>query len=519
MPELIGQRVGNYQIKEKIGEGGMGSVFLAVHSLIGKKVAVKVLLDELAAKPDVVARFIDEAKAVSAIGHQNIVDFVDFGEVVGESGSKTVYFIMEFLVGDPLSKRIQEAPPSLQDSMKIMKQCCSALSASHGQGIVHRDLKPENLFLCIRGSDRSFVKILDFGIAKLTGSATSSSQKTRTGTVIGTPAYMSPEQCEGKGNIDHRSDIYSLGIVMYQLLAGQVPFPGEGFGEILVAHLTREPPPMTSINPSVSPELESIVMHAIEKDKNRRFQSMEEFEAALENPAQHFTTYQPLPGYSAPLGGPSSMMRAPTGSLSAAMPVSGATGTGVRVPTTLSGAAVSIDGSPDGVPRSNKTPLYAAVGVLAAVGLSVAGYAVFGGSKKAPVAAVAPMPSSPVAAAVSAPSKNKVKLTTNPEGALLTVEGTKTHFTAPHEFELSKDDAPIEVSITLDGYAPAKRTLTGERDHEVAVSLTKVEAAHPATPVATGSSAPSSSSSRRSSRPKAASKGSDDDMTLLQPKF
>src|SRR5262249_1917420 len=151
-----------------------------------------------------------------------------------------------------------------------------ALAASHAKGIVHRDLKPDNIFLVRRGDDANYTKLLDFGIAKLTGhDANRVSQKTRTGLVIGTPAYMSPEQCEGKGLIDWRSDIYSLGVVLYEMLTGLVPFPGEGFGEVLVAHLTQEPPP-PSTHCEVPRGMEVVVMRALRKDRTQRYQSMDE---------------------------------------------------------------------------------------------------------------------------------------------------------------------------------------------------------------------------------------------------
>src|ERR1700750_2526721 len=264
---LIGRRIGNYEIKAKIGEGGMGTVYLGEHPLIGKRVAIKVLLEELVAKEDVVARFFNEAKAVNDIGHLNIVDVVDFGKTTGERGEEVVYFIMEYLDGEALSSRIRRAGLPFKDTLHIIAQCCSALAASHAKGIVHRDLKPENVFLVSRGADKNFVKILDFGIAKLTSDGGTTSHKTRTGLVIGTPTYMSPEQCEGKGLIDHRSDVYSLGIVMYELCTGAVPFSGEGFGEVLVAHLTRPPPKPTDVNKALTPQLEAIVLHAIEKDR------------------------------------------------------------------------------------------------------------------------------------------------------------------------------------------------------------------------------------------------------------
>src|SRR4051812_9607517 len=293
---LIGKSIGNYQIKAKLGEGGMGTVYLGEHPLIGKRVAVKVLLEELSSKEDIVSRFFNEAKAVNDIGHQNIVDIVDFGKVKNEYNQDIVYFIMEFLDGESLAARLRRTGLSFKETMHVMAQCVSALAASHAKGIVHRDLKPENIYLCPRGNDKNFTKLLDFGIAKLTGDS-SQSHKTRTGLVIGTPAYMSPEQCEGKGLIDHRSDVYSIGIVMYELLTGRVPFPGEGFGEVLVAHLTKQATKPSQVNTNLPASIESIVLHAIEKDRNRRFQNMNEFLEAVENPDAHLARWNALPDY------------------------------------------------------------------------------------------------------------------------------------------------------------------------------------------------------------------------------
>src|SRR5947209_891532 len=280
---MIGTRVGNYEIKEKIGEGGMGAVYMGEHPLIGKRVAVKVLLDELVANETLVSRFFNEAKAANDIRHQNIVDVVDFGKIPKDGGGFVVYIMMEFLEGESLSARLQKGLMPVAASQHILGQCCSGLAASHAKGIIHRDLKPDNLFLIRRGSDETFLKILDFGIAKLTATA-ATNQKTRTGTLIGTPAYMSPEQCAGRGKIDARSDIYSLGIVMYEMLTGRVPFIGEGFGDIVVAHITEAPRPPSQLRPDLPPEWEMIVMRAIEKDPDKRFQTMEEFGIALADP-------------------------------------------------------------------------------------------------------------------------------------------------------------------------------------------------------------------------------------------
>src|ERR1700760_4179475 len=206
---MIGTRVGNYEIKAKLGEGGMGAVYLGEHPLIGRKVAVKVLLDELVANESIATRFFNEAKAANDIRHQNIVEIVDFGSTPKEGGGKIVYIMMELLEGESWSARMQRDPLAINETAYILSQCCSGLAASHAKGIIHRDLKPDNLFLIQRGADANFVKILDFGIAKLTATANTNA-KTRTGTLIGTPSYMSPEQCAGRGKIDARSDIYSL---------------------------------------------------------------------------------------------------------------------------------------------------------------------------------------------------------------------------------------------------------------------------------------------------------------------
>src|SRR5262245_53375987 len=207
----------------------MGSVYGAEQPAIGKRVALKVLHAEFAAQPEIVSRFFNEAKAVNDIQHPNIVDILDFGVIPSgqPSAAPLVYFIMEHSEGESLSALIQrEAPLRPDRATAIAVQIEDALSASHHKGIVHRDLKPDNVMLVSRGRGHDVVKLLDFGIAKLTGTA-ASTHRTRTGMVMGTPQYMSPEQCEGRGDIDHRTDIYALGIVVYQMLTGRVPFVGD----------------------------------------------------------------------------------------------------------------------------------------------------------------------------------------------------------------------------------------------------------------------------------------------------
>src|SRR3954447_8347751 len=275
---LIGQTVGNYLVTQKLGEGGMGSVYLAEHPSIGKKVALKVLHSEFSTDQEVTRRFFHEAKAVNDIGHPNIVDIVDFGILQTAGGrEQLVYFIMEYLAGLTLSQLIRaEAPLPPERALGIALQVADALSASHRCGIVHRDLKPDNIILLQRGRERDFVKLLDFGIAKLTGGRATGSHRTRAGLVIGTPAYMSPEQCEGRDSVDLRTDVYALGIVLYEMLTGRVPFIGEGYGEILVQHLTQRPRPPSQFR-MLQPHVEAVVLTALEKRADMRYPTMDEF--------------------------------------------------------------------------------------------------------------------------------------------------------------------------------------------------------------------------------------------------
>jgi serine/threonine-protein kinase len=374
--QIIGQTVGNYLVTQKLGEGGMGSVYLAEHPSIGKKVALKILHAEFSSNPEVAERFFTEAKAVNAIGHPNIVDIVDYGVLqTGPGGrDRLVYFIMEYLNGPALANVLRnESPLTPERALTIALQVADALAASHKTMIVHRDLKPDNIILIRRGRENDFVKLLDFGIAKLTGSDGLSSHKTRTGLVLGTPAYMSPEQCEGRASVDHRTDIYALGVVLYEMLTGRVPFIGEGYGEILVQHLTQQPVPPSQFR-MMSPHVEQVVLKALEKRPEMRYPTMDEFIRAMSDPVGYVESHGGVGGFlarqlmpsSAPLPAAVRLTPAPMTPVPGLMsPVPGTLNTGMvgPTPTTLSSAA----GAAGVAPTKSKTPFIIAAGLVVAL--------------------------------------------------------------------------------------------------------------------------------------------------------
>jgi len=366
-----GATVGNYRVLYKLGEGGMGAVYVAEHTLLGRKAAIKALLPELSAHKEIVQRFFNEAKAVTQITDPGIVQVFDFGY----DSTGRAFIVMELLEGEPMDKRIArvgQLPPA--DCVRMMKQICSSLGAAHHKGIIHRDLKPENLFIvgdpAVTGGERA--KILDFGIAKL--SRDESTAKTRTGMMMGTPIYMSPEQCRGAGNVDHRSDIYSIGCVMMTMLTGKPPFEGSGSGELIVAHMRETPPLAASRVPGMPPQIDQVLQRALAKDPAQRFQSMAEMVQALAHVEAALFGYTPPPGsitspYAAVPGSSPPYMPAPGSSppyMASPTPALVGSGTGPHVaPTTLSSAV----GQTGGTSTSRRGVFLgvAAVGLVAAI--------------------------------------------------------------------------------------------------------------------------------------------------------
>jgi serine/threonine protein kinase len=451
----VGQVLGNYKITAKLGEGGMGVVYLGEHPVIGKKVAMKAIHPELARNPEVVSRFVMEAKAVNQIGHEHIVDIGDFGNTpAGE-----FYFIMEYLQGESLADRLKrEILLSQSRALSIAAQVADALGASHDQGIIHRDLKPENIFLIARRGNPDFVKVLDFGLAKLTQTEEKVTHKTRAGSVMGTPYYMSPEQGEGKVQIDHRADIYSLGIILFEMLTGKVPFGGEGYGEIIVKHITHQAPSARKINPAVSAAVETLLFQALSKERHDRFQSMHEFRDALLDP-EGYLAGAPSVGLPAELTGVNRLaapmarrdMNFDTTRDFDSNPDSAVVGRPTPGPSTFRhsvGQVLPLTEPMTLAPKSARRVVYTIMGgvVLAAVAIVMAGRA-----KRDTRHATSAM-EKPVVVVKTTPAV-RINFTSDPDGAMVTRadDGSELGRT-PLSLEVPYSDSSVQFVLRKPGY-------------------------------------------------------------------
>jgi serine/threonine protein kinase len=276
---MIGETLGSYVIEQPLGAGGMGQVFLGVHRRIGRRVAIKLLLPQYSSSPGLLSRFFTEARATSLIDHPGIVQILDCD--VHPSGR--AYIIMEYLHGESLRGalgRVGRFANDLPTVANVVAQVAEAVGAAHEKGIVHRDLKPDNIFL-LSGSDRVHVKVLDFGVAKLLGAEVELSTATRTGSLLGTPLYMSPEQCRSAGAVDHRSDIYSLGCIFFEMICGRPPFEGRGVTDLLIAHASHTPPTPSSLGIELPEPMESLLMQMLAKEPEARPQTMGEVASTL----------------------------------------------------------------------------------------------------------------------------------------------------------------------------------------------------------------------------------------------
>src|SRR5262245_19216401 len=288
--ELVGSTLSErYLVTRKVGQGGMGAVYEATHTLIGKRVAVKVLLEKYAQREAIVTRLKQEAQLASSIRHEHIIDITDFGNT--QDGR--TFVVMEYLEGESLAELLaRETKLPEQRILRIISQAASALAAAHDKGIVHRDIKPENLFL-IKRKEQDFVKVVDFGISKSLRASDDENEPprlTQTGMVLGTPLYMSPEQARGDDNLDHRVDVYALGVIMYEAATGRVPFAGNNYLSVISQVLNEEPKPLRELQPELSEEFEAIVARAMTKDRSERYASamdlLNDLNALLDDPTR-----------------------------------------------------------------------------------------------------------------------------------------------------------------------------------------------------------------------------------------
>src|SRR5215469_5268389 len=310
---MIGMQIGSYRIIEKLGEGGMGVVYKAVDTGLDRLVAMKVLSTDLSKNPELVERFRSEAKAQANLNHTNLATLYAFLMQEGPA-----FLVMEFVDGETFQQMItRRGPIPEQEAVPMFRQALLGIGYAHRAGIIHRDIKPSNLMLNKSG----IVKVMDFGIAKVMGTR----GLTRTGTQMGTVAYMSPEQIQNK-TVDIRSDIYELGITLYQMLTGHLPFDSDSDFEIMQNHVRTPPPPPSRFYPYLNKGVEKVVLKSLEKDPNNRFQTVEQFGASLERPDS--LSYTPPADVSdavtAPVHTPSGLMP-PPGAVSAGGARAGAT--------------------------------------------------------------------------------------------------------------------------------------------------------------------------------------------------
>ena len=455
---MIGETFGNYRVMELIGEGGMGVVYLAEHPGIGRRAAVKVLRPGLTDNPELTKRFFNEARAANAIRHPGIVEVFDCGTLP----SGTAYIVMELLEGENLAARLRQVGRlPLADARRIAAP--DGQRAGRRARRRHRPPRSQARQPLPRARRRDasaeMVKVLDFGIAKLAQQGSNvSSVRTRTGSVMGTPAYMSPEQCRGTREIDHRTDIYALGVILYEMVCGRPPFVSEGFGEMVHLHISAPPPPPRTIDATIPEDLERLILWCLEKEPADRVQTMSDLHAAL--------TGRPTPA----------RMTAPTQPQRRQQPAN---------PTTFTQAAHARDLGTDVVSRSRgrKAPVI----VLAA--LAIAGVVVWQTrgswmSRPADTVTVAPAAPAPAAPAPEPPPANAAPATvtaalvSEPSGARVVREkdGAVIGMT-PFRETWPSGGGVLKLRLELDGYRAESVAVPLDRGVDLSFTMHKVATA------------------------------------------
>jgi serine/threonine-protein kinase len=490
-----GETLGPYTIVRRLGAGAMGEVYQGRHRHMGRDAAIKVLRAELTEDSEVVSRFFTEARATAAVHHPAIVQIFDCD--VDRGGR--AFIVMEFLVGEDLAQRLSPGR-SFAGQWHVLRaigrQVAGGLGAAHAAGIVHRDLKPANIFL-VGAPAEPAVKIVDFGIAKLLQREGAAHAQTQTGHILGTPLYMSPEQARGAKAIDHRTDVYALGCVLFEMITGKPPFVRRGAAEVIVAHLNEKAPRASSLEPSVPPALDELVAQMLAKDPESRPQSMTDVAARLAEPAAGHVATMLLPSAgSEPVAAP---QKSATPAPGVPVPVArAAEASETRLferaaSTTLRSSAAEVAAATDVVSRSARRPPWAAIGAAAVVVIAAVGFVVLraGGRASAPEPVVAAAPAAaPATTLPAAPVLRRISFTSEPAGAEVWIDDeAAARGRTPLTIELAAG-TPARAVLRLPAHEPVSLAIDGQDAGARHVVLPASAAPPPAPEAAPAEAAP-----------------------------
>jgi serine/threonine-protein kinase len=495
-PRVVeGTEFGSYRVLRKLGEGGMGAVFEAIHTSIGRHAAVKILHREHSVREDFVQRFFNEARAVNVIDHPALVQIWDFGQ----TADGTAYMVMEFLRGESLGKRIKrDGTLPIAEALDITRQIASALSAVHERGIVHRDLKPDNIMLVPNadGSGRLLPKLLDFGIAKLMEGKQPGDVQTRTDAVLGTPAYMSPEQCRGANRVDGRADVYSLGVMLYEMLGGRRPFVAEGSGAVFGMHMYEEPMPLRERAPHIPEGVAALVHRLLVKDRNLRPTASETTQLIGQLLDGDLSATPQLPSRSS-FRSLLALVRSP------------------GEPSTLGGTAGESTGS--GRRRARWLPLTLAAATLGVLLLSGSLLWLRGRSTPSPAAKLpADAPAGPAAAPTPAASPGPRKVvfsisSTPPRAEVVNQQTGEVLGLTPLSHQRLAAPGPVLLLLRQPGYQAVELSLDGDSNHQIERRLSPVprsgsrgplKRTSPAATAPPGAAKPGSAASKKPEAPR-----------------